>query len=379
MNKSVRLFIGNYEADFGSAPDVLYTFKIDDITSPAAVKNSFSKTITLPGTSRNNRIFNQYWAGDRLTGNGFDATKKTPFTLYVDSEVYQTGYCKLNEVLQRKNAVEYSLSLFGGLGEFIANLEYEGEDRKKLSDLEYGQEIGFTINKETVEDAWDNIGTGKWGVMNFAVCYDGTPKDFDANKVLMNLGSGYTGSTHPDGWNPRPGRDTARNDGITTAITEDNKTYTTYGGYAVADLSRDYTSAEMREFRSYLMRPVLNVKSVIEACCNPVNNGGYAVELDADWFNQSNPYWSKLWITRPLLSTLEYNPAEVATGVSVSTGAKETGTRTASGDPEYFEDTLAILSETGNTLPYDVSVNISLDLNCSAATGDTLVLCGYNT
>lgn len=378
MKKSVRLFIGSYEADLGSAPDILYTFKIDDITSPAAVKNSYSKTITLMGTPRNNRIFTQYWAGDRITGNGFDATVKTPFALYVDNEVYQKGYCKLNEIVQNRNAVQYSVSLFGGLGELMANLEYDGDDKKKLSSLDFGQDLGFTINKETVLDAWNNIGSGKWGILNFAACYDGTPKDFDANKVLMNL-SGYTGGGgYPDGWRPRPGGNTARNEGIVTSVTEDEQTYSTYGGYALAELSRAYTSAEMREFRSYLMRPVLNVSKTIEAICNPANNGGYTIELDADWFNQNNPYWADLWMTLPLLSSLEYNAAEVATGVTVSTGAKQTGTSTASGDPRYYEDTLAILSDTGSGESFDVSVNISLDLNCSASTGDTLVLCAYN-
>ena len=58
------------EAEFATIPDVLYTFKTDDITSPAAVKNSYSKTITLPGTPNNNKIFGEYWAGDRLTANG---------------------------------------------------------------------------------------------------------------------------------------------------------------------------------------------------------------------------------------------------------------------------------------------------------------------
>lgn len=389
MKRSIHLFIGNMEAEFSTVPDVLYTFKTDDVTSPAAVKNSYSKTITLPGTPKNNRIFGQYWAGDRITGANYDATRKTPFTLYVDNEVYQTGYCRLMEINQNRNSVSYSVSLFGGLGEFFSNLEYSDneagtDEKKKISDLEFYSDSGstvpieldFTINKETVEEAWTNIDgySSKWHVINFAPAYNGLPNDFDADKVLMNVGSVTpSGSTQPV---RHPG---GRGAVVTTSVTQDGVTYTTYGGYALAEMSRDYTPSEMREFRSYLMRPVLNVQRTIEAICRPENNGGWKVVLDPDWFKYDNPYWADLWCTLPMLSTLEYTASEVSTGTTVLLGAKASGT-TSTGDPGYFEDVLASLSEPDSGMAFDVNVRVSLDINgVTAGAQDDLVICANSS
>ena len=378
------------EAEFATIPDILYTFKTDDITSPAAVKNSYSKTITLPGTPNNNKIFGEYWAADRLTANGYDASRKTPFTLYVDNEVYQTGYCRLTEINQNKNAVSYNVSLFGGLGEFFANLEYSDneagtDEKKKMSDLEFypGEEsdtpleLGFTINKETIKDAWDNIDgySSKWRVINFAPAYNGLPSDFDADKVLMNVGS-VTATGNTSG--PAVRRPGGRGSVVVTSVTEDGQTYTTYGGYALAELPRDYTESEMREFRSYLQRPVLNVQRTIEAICRPENNGGWSVKIDSDWAKYDNKYWADLWVTLPMLSTLDYTSSQVNSGVTVSLGASATGNTTVSGEPQYHKDVLAILSDGNSGLSYNVNVKLTLDITgVSTTSQDKLVICAY--
>lgn len=389
MKRRVRLFIGGMEVEFKTVPDILYNFQVDKLTDPAAVKNSYSKTIQIPGTRQNNRIFDDFFLNDYRTGAAnFDASKKTSFTIYIDSDVYETGYCRLDSVTQNKHYWEYSVSLFGGLGEFFYNLSYSdnpaGEDeKKKLSDLEYYSgsdsntplELGFTINKETVKSAWDNVDTysSPWSVLNFASAYNGLPADFDANKCLMNT-EAYSAPLPPGAR-----RSSARNSvEIVTAVTEDGKTYKTYGGYAVAELSREYTAAEMREFRSYLMRPVLRVKNTIEAICRPENNGGWEVELDNEFFTSDNCYFWDLWVTLPMLSTLEYNSATVASGTTVYLGNKASGTVTT-GDPGYYEDRLAYLSTPDSGMAFDVNVKINLDINGCTAPQDEVVLCAYSS
>lgn len=389
MKRRVRLYIGGMEVEFKTVPDILYNFQVDSLTNPSAVKNSYSKTIQIPGTARNNRIFDNFFLNDyRTTANNFDASRKTEFTIYIDSDVYETGYCRLDSVTQNKHYWEYSVTLFGGLGEFFYNLSYSdnpaGEDeKKKLSDLDFYSgwdsdtplELGFTINKETVKDAWDNVDTysSPYSVINFASAYNGLPQDFDADKVLMNTES-YSAPL-PPGYR----RPSARNsNAIVTAVTEDGKTYKTYGGYAVGELSREYTAAEMREFRSYLMRPVLRVKNTIEAICRPENNGGWEVELDNEFFNYENCYYWDLWMTLPMLSTLEYNSSVVATGTTVYLGEKATGTVTT-GDPGYYEDRLAYLTTTDSGMAYDVNVKITLDINGCNATQDEVVICANSS
>lgn len=393
MKRSVRLFIGGMEVEFKTTPDILYNFQVDSLTEPSAVKNSYSKTIQIPGTSNNNRIFDNFFLNDyRTTANNFDASKKTEFTIYLDNDIYETGYCKLDSVTQNKHYWEYSVSLFGGLGSFVHSLAYSdnptGDDEKrKLSDLEFYSgadsdtplDIGFEINKETVEEAWNEIesGSSKWRVINFAPAYNGLPQDFDADKVLMNVGTVQQPSTDSQGRAVR--RPGGRGSVVTTSVTEDGTTYQTYGGYALAMLSRPYTQAEMREFRSYLMRPVLNVQRTIEAMCRPEQNGGFSVELDSDFFNYDNPYWADLWVTLPMLSSLEYTTSVVASGVTVYFTGNSASGNTTTGDPGYYRDFLATISEPDSGMAYDVNVKLNLYADgVSSNAQDDLVLCAYS-
>lgn len=374
MKREIHLWIGDMEAECTNLPDVLFTFQIDDITNPTAVKNSYTKSINLPGTAKNTRIFRNCLIGDRLTDGAFDAARKLPFTIYVDNELYQTGYCKLNDIVRNKGAITYNISLFGTLGDFFQNLEYgDGDEKRKLSSLNFNtvEDIEFDINKEAVETAWDEIdaASSKWSVINFAPAYDGLPKDFDANKVMINT----------NGLNSGAGR---RGSVITTSHTEGSgdtaTTYTTYEGYALADVDRNYTAAEMREFRSYLMRPVVRAKRVIEAICNPENNGGFDVELDDEWFANDNCYYEDLWVTLPTLSSLEYTAYAADTGVTAFLGAAATG-NTSSGDPGYFKDTLVELTQPDSGYGYDVSVTAKLDITgVNDTTYDKLVVAGYS-
>ena len=66
MKQGLRLYIMGEQVDLSSQPDILYNYVVDDIMNPSVVRNSFSKTITIPGTDRNNRIFNQYWNLERI-------------------------------------------------------------------------------------------------------------------------------------------------------------------------------------------------------------------------------------------------------------------------------------------------------------------------
>lgn len=68
------------------------TRQFDDMTNPVAIKNSVSKTITIPATPNNNTIFGNIWRLDQITGGLFDASKRVPFVLANDGALVTTGY-----------------------------------------------------------------------------------------------------------------------------------------------------------------------------------------------------------------------------------------------------------------------------------------------
>jgi hypothetical protein len=54
---SARLFVEGYEADTLGDIDVEFTFSVADISDIERRNTSFSKTLTLPSTSRNQQLF----------------------------------------------------------------------------------------------------------------------------------------------------------------------------------------------------------------------------------------------------------------------------------------------------------------------------------
>lgn len=296
--KDLHLFIGNSEVEFSTPPEILYTYQETDTTNPTIIKNGFSKTITIEGTPANNQLFGQFWNVERLQntsyeGSGvyFNASRKVPFQLLLDSEIYESGYVKLDNVTTNGSKILYNITLYGGLGDFFYALNTTDDgDKKKLSDLDFDTEIGFTANIDTVKEAWENLGgdNEKWNTINFMTAYNGHPEDFDNNKVVIN-----TNGTN-----------------LTKQKIEGGKTYRTRNGFVLGELPSEMTEWEIRDLRSYLQRPVIRMKSIIEACCKQENNGGYDVILDEDFFSENNPYWEKTWLTLPIISSLKYSVEE---------------------------------------------------------------------
>lgn len=299
---NIHLYIGDTEVEFDASPEILYTYQVDDLTNPTIVKNSFSKTITIKGTKSNNHLFGHYWNVERSQVGGsnnasgvyFNASKKMAFSLYVDSEIYEQGYVKLDEVRRVNGDYEYDISLFGGLGDFFYCLTTSEEgDKKKLSDLDFDHDLDFTINIDTIKEAWSSLkysDDDKWKTINFMPAYNGLPDDFDADKMIMDI----------------------KNTNLTKAKTEDGKTYKTKDNWVMAELPDEMTEWETRDLRSYLQRPCIRMKKIIEACCKPKNNGGYEVVLDNDFFNSDNPYWEDTWLSLPMIQALEYDSGEQA-------------------------------------------------------------------
>lgn len=286
--RNIRLYIGGERVDLGNSPIAL-TFQTTDATEPTAVKNSFSKTVKLPSTETNRRVFGGLWHLDSIVlnagrgiGTQFNPMKRVEFQLFNDEMVIERGYCQLLSIERKSSEVSFNVGLFGGLGEFFYHLATtESGEWRSLADLEYSSDLGFTINASKVQEVWDNILSGALPPLAFVPMHNGVPKTIDADKALIKGG------------------------GLPSSIVDSGETYSAKNGYVLAKLNRKYTEWEMGDLRSYLQRPALRVEEFIRAVCNPNNNGGWNVELDSEFFSNENPYFSKTYILLPQLNTTE--------------------------------------------------------------------------
>ena len=164
--------------------------------------------------------------------------------------------------------------------------------KEKLSDLDYGKDIDFTINIDTVKNAWKSLKQDtddKWSIINFMPAYNGIPEDFDSSKLLMDMSS----------------------TNLTKTKTEDGKTYKTKEGWVMAELPDEMTEWETRDLRSYLQRPCIRMKEIIKACCNPLP---IMVDMKWNWMKISSTktIWEDTWMSLPMIQTLEYDSGEQA-------------------------------------------------------------------
>lgn len=355
MRRKLELWIGTLRADLADDSFILMNYTMEDLTSPAVVRNSFSKQISLPGTTANNRIFGEIFRSDRQTqyhatnetGIYFDPTRKTSWRIYNEkSELVDSGYLRLDSITRSRNAVvEYKVTLYGGLGSFLYGLSYDAAGNKRtLADLTYPATsvFDFTINAATVRAAWARIAeasgtpSSKWDFINFAPCYNGKPSGtFDAGKGILDVVAAGIGSAAG-----------------------------TVGGLALVDLAQEYTEWDTKDLRSYLQRPVFRLRSIIEACCASANNGGWTVTLDPEFFTDTNPYWQKTWLTLPILDT---DNILVDTGSSGTLSFAEVG-----GDPSVVEAN--IVGGGDPTKVYNLVIRMRPYANMQTPTGGTLYL-----
>ena len=311
MRPFIELFIDRQKIYFSEPPEIFFTFSHSELHNPTVVKNNFSKTLTIEGTPENNKVFGCFGNMDRITaykdgefsGAYFNPSRKIDFVLLRNSQPVERGYVKLDKVVKTGKKLKYEITLYGGLGQFLYNLKYrEDGTEMKLSDLDYGIDINMNVDKTVVGDAWDRInginsdgGTSIlseeesiYDFLNFCPCYNGIPEDFTADKVAIDVESMRLNA--PDLYN----RFVTSKDG-----------YTTVNGWLLAELEKEYDEWQTKDLRSYLQRPVVRFKRIIEACCDSVNNGGYQVNLDDTFFTSSNPYYENAWMTLPLLTETE--------------------------------------------------------------------------
>lgn len=315
--KNIKLFIANKEVDLPSNVNFPFTYQSEQLNNPSIVKNSFSKSIKIEGTPNNNKIFGEIYKLDReqmlqddenYIGAYFNPQQRTDFKLYDNGNLIESGYMQLNSISIKNKIVEYAITLYGGLGDFFYSLMYNEEGEKlTLADLNFGQDLTFRIDKDFVYNSWLSLGRDGTGtvydLLTFVPSYNGKYDSFDNGNVIINI---HNSKIYGH---------------LSSGLTEngDNNIINVYKPYmdsfVLGSMEKEYTEWDMGDLRSYMQRPALRFRKLLEAICNPENNGGFTVNLDNTFFNDNNPYYNNAYLTLPLLTSI------TATGEAATTQA----------------------------------------------------------
>ena len=357
MRRQTRLFIGGQEVDLSDDGLILFNHTLEDLSNPTIVKNSYTQRVTLKGTPANNELFGHIWRLDREQGYGssvgmdFDPSRKTGFQLFDGTgRLLESGYVKLDNILRHGVDIQYSVTLYGGLGSFLYGLSFDSEgNQRSLANLDYlatgdpDRELDFTINAEAVQSAWGRVLSDPvavqtvWDVINFAPCYNGIPDKFAASKGIIKPTEVGLPAAHPE-----------------------DASYSTLSGWALLEMVRDMTEWEAKDLRSYLQRPVVSVRAVLGAIARQAAANG----VTFDWSVLDGSDYDGMWVTLPLLPSLEAYK-------NVSTSIALTIDPLVSTPTGYYAPV-----SVGTALPVgtrmDVSMNVALSVSVSGASAGTL-------
>lgn len=175
-------------------------YTILDVREPEKRKTNWSKTITIPGTKNNNRIFDHIYElgadgwitiGSTSVYEGFNPNLRLECILQADGLQVLKGNLQLKKIMKDVNGnIEYEVAISGDLTSLFFDI-----GTAKLSDLDFS-EWDHPWTKENIEKSWS--GTSIKNDVDYSSITSGSSKTI--TRIFRNTTSGrlsiQTSTTH---------------------------------------------------------------------------------------------------------------------------------------------------------------------------------------
>ena len=312
---NTQLFIENYEIELNEAVQFCLNKQFEELSNPTTVINDWSKTVSIPFTAHNNKIFGYLYKPNRIIvgtnspdgykqmGIYFDPTKKLDFRLVYNTMVLMTGYAKMNTVKRSKGVGTYDITLFGQLGKVFQEMQKITFDTTSDASnyiIDGSVYVNETINKELIYNAWHTVEQRD----------DILRKKTDNHYVVTDIIGFAPNNSFSEGFDYKTYQ---LNDSSSLTFAETlGDSFTDDTGISPDSvIPNGMLPREIGEYRSYYQLPYIYFNKlfrIFEAKSEELT--GYTFDLDDSWFNETNPYWFNLvYMLRPLsnLKNITYN------------------------------------------------------------------------
>jgi hypothetical protein len=166
---SARLFVEGIEADTLGDIDVDFTFSVADVSDIERRNTSYSKTIILPNTAKNQSLFgnifdisvnNDYYEEDVNIGVNFNPAKQAKAQIFLDNVKIFDGVLRMSKINSREGDITYEVNMFGRLRDILHEL---GD--KTLAELNFA-DYDHVWNRTNIQNSW---GRTEWveGAQNY--------------------------------------------------------------------------------------------------------------------------------------------------------------------------------------------------------------------
>lgn len=167
-----ELYINGYQVDLFDEINIPITYCIADIREPDKRQSSFSKTISIPATKNNNRIFSHIWdvrvttisSGTINLSPYFNPAKKAEVNVFYDGANCFSGIIQLNSIIVNDAYIAtYECSMFSSISGLYSQM---GE--KKLNEIDLS-EYNHTYSLVSQVLSWNTSITKNGGTyINFS-------------------------------------------------------------------------------------------------------------------------------------------------------------------------------------------------------------------
>ena len=152
----IRLLVNNSPVDLSANFDIFISKSIADIKSPETRSSEWTKTVVIPGTRANNKLFSHIFEveqtiqGTTQFAPDFNPNKKADVVVLLDEIEQMRGFIRLIQInVLDSTDIQYECSLHGQTADLFTTIA----DRK-LNVLNFS-EYNHTLSSGTVINSWD--------------------------------------------------------------------------------------------------------------------------------------------------------------------------------------------------------------------------------
>ena len=166
----IEILVDGQPLDILQNPNIFITRSIADIREPESRESEWSKTIEIPGTANNNKIFSHLFEVEQTVyGTSFNPNIKADCIIYADGVEQLRGFLRLLSIkVDDSTHITYEVTCHGQSADFFTTIA-----ERKLNQLDFS-EYNHTLSSGVVVDSWST-----------QIIKNGTPQAFSYGEGYM--------------------------------------------------------------------------------------------------------------------------------------------------------------------------------------------------
>ena len=363
------------ELELDESFEIALNSSLSNLFNPTEYLTSYSKSITIPLTAKNRKLFNEYVELNSLVvGNRFDPTKPVPVKIFSNSNIIFEGNLKIEKIDLKGHKM--GGTVYGDMNKFFVimkNLTFE--DNGGLPNLLNSNAV---IDKNYIYDCWHHDlselnltmalpgETGHYDrdFVGFAPTIQGIPNQFDLESGIWGV-SDYSdaGGYHPTTTNPDDPNGPENKK--FWEIIGDDAAMSQEGISNATTVMKAPSERVTCQYRSYTQKPFIYINKLIQLFQRlSLEKTGYELVLDPDFFNSTNRLYTDVIYTLPNLITETSDSNAVKQEFNAFAYSNTNVFRTAASSPHTSYYNMGTFHTTSNgtlEITGSASTNVSFD------------------